>query len=889
MSALYRAALWLLPRDVRERHGGEMAVVFDQQIREAGRRGGTRAVIRILVMELGALARFAWRERRGAPPPRRVDDHSLSWPEGRTPVLASVAQDLRYAVRMLARSPGFTLVSVVTMALAIGANTAIFSVVNGVLLQPLPFHDPGRVMVFGQRTGGGDVLDSTTPGNVYDWMRGATAFESMAGFAPTERIVTWNDTAERVRGGLSVGNVFDVLGRQPAEGRALAVTDDDPAADPVIVLSHGMAQRLFGEGRALGQSLTVNAVPHTIVGVMPSDFAFLDYDYEYWIPARFDAAFRNNRDQYFLIGLGRLRPDTTIDQAQAQLNTLMDGIRREYPQYTQNATAAVVPAKEILLDGVETRMLMLMAAVSFVLLVACANLGNLQLARASTRRQEVAVRQALGAKPGRLVRQFLTESLLLAALGGLAGIALGSVLLRVLLTLLPDNLPRLKGVELDSTVLVFTAGISLLAGLLFGAFPALQLFSRATVDAVRDGARGSRRHRRLRTALVASELALALILLVGAGLLVRSFARLSDVPPGFQPERLLTFTATAPPAYRTGGERSQLFERTAAELETLPGVGSVTLTTTLPAAGRGVGAWFNLIDRPLPATETPPAVPYRIVRWNYFTSLGIPLLRGRDFTADDRISGVTGVIISESVARRFWPGEDPLGRRIYLGAPDNKIVSDAEIVGVVADVKQAGLDEERSEAVYIPHGVVAPWLSSLTFVIRTSTDPATMAGAVRELVKRIDPTMPLVRMRTMNEVLGRATAPARSSMLLVGLFALVALTLAIVGVFSVLSYTVNQQTTEIGIRMALGASSRNVTLLVLAQGMAPVIAGVALGTAGALALTRFMDTLLFGVTPTDPATFAAVSALLVGVAAVASYIPARRATRVDPVRALRQE
>jgi putative ABC transport system permease protein len=889
MTRFYRAALRVLPREVRDRHGAEMAAVFDQQVGEAGRSGRRAAVPRLLVKELAALVRFAWRERRAAPPPRRVDDRSLSWPEGRAPMFASIVQDLRYAVRMLATSPGFTLVSVVTMALAIGANTAIFSVVNGVLLQPLPFHDPGRVVIFGQRTDSGQALNSTSPGNIYDFMSGATAFESMAGFAPTERIVTWNGTAERIRGGLSVGNIFDVLGRQPAEGRALALTDDDPGASPVVVLSTGLARRLFGSASPIGQPLTINATPHTIVGVMPPDFAFLDYDYEYWLPARFDAAFQNNRDQYFLLGLARLRPDTTTDQAQAQLNTIMDAVRREYPQYTENATAGVVSAKEILLDGVETRMLLLMGAVAFVLLVACANLGNLQLARASTRRQEVAVRQALGARPGRLVRQFLTESVLLAVIGGLAGVVLGSALLGVLLTSLPDDLPRLKGVELDATVLGFTAGLAILAGLLFGAFPALQLLGPAPSDGVREGARGSRSHRRLRSVLVASELALALILLVGAGLLTQSFARLSTVPPGFQAERLLTFVATTPPTYRSGAERSALFERLAGELEALPGVADVTLTTTLPVAGRGTGAWFNIIDRPLPANETPPAVPYRIVRWNYFKALGVRVLRGRDFTADDRLGRSSSVVVSESVARRFWPNEDPLGRRIYLGAPDNRIVQDAEIVGIVADVKQAGLDEDRSEAVYIPHGAVAPWLTSLTFAVRTSTDPAAMASAVREQVKRIDPSIPIVRMSTMDDVIARATAPARSSMMLMGLFAVVALLLGIVGVFSVLSYTVTQQTTEIGIRMALGATGRNVTLLVLAQGMAPVAVGVLLGWAGALALTRFMDTLLFGITPTDPATFATVSALLAAVAAIASYIPARRATRVDPVRALRRE
>ena len=804
-------------------------------------------------------------------------------------MFASLSQDVRYAARMLRRAPGFTFVCVVTMALAIGANTAIFSVIHGVLLKALPYHDPDRIVVLGHHTDGGDSLDSTTPGNLYDWMRAATAFESIAGFTPTERIVTWNGNAERIRGGLSVGSIFEVLGRQPAQGRALAVADDEAAADPVVVLSAGLARRLFGGDAAIGRSVGINSVPHIVVGVMPPDFAFLDYDYEYWIPARFDAAFRNNRDQYFLAGVARLKPGVTIQQARAQLDTVMDAIRREYPQFTQNATAAVEPVKDILLDGVETRLVMLMGAVLFVLLIACANMGNLLLARASTRRREIAVRHALGARPGRLVRQMLTESVLLAAIGGVAGFALGSALLRFLLATLPDDLPRLKGVALEPGVLVFTAGVSLLSGVFFGAFPALQAASRAPMDAVREGSRGSAGNRFVRTALVASELALALMLLVGAGLLARSFARLLEVPPGFQSGRLLTFAVSIPAAtYKTAAQRLGFFEEAARQLEPLPGVQAVTMTTTLPVAGRGNGAWFNIVDRPLPPTQTPPGIPNRVVRANYFQAMGIPLLKGRRFTSHDGLEGSRAVIVSESVARRFWPDEEPLGKRIYMGAPDNRVVPDSEIVGVVADVKQTGLDEEMPEAVYVPHGLV-PVISNVTFAIRTSTDPSSLAPAVRSVMRRLDPGVPLVRMQTMDAILARATAPARSSMLLVGLFASVALALAVIGVFGVLSYTVNQQTTELGIRMALGASTRSVKLLVLTQGMLPVAAGVAIGVVGALGLTRFMDTLLFGVTPTDALTFALVSLLLVSVAALASYIPARRATRVDPVRVLRQE
>jgi putative ABC transport system permease protein len=892
MIAIYRAALHLLPRAVRERHGDQMAAVLADLLREARRRQGTRGVLRLLLSELVGLLWFACCEHRGRPSPPRIDERLFTWPlepEGRPEMLASLAQDIRYAARMLRRAPGFTLVAVVTMALAIGANTAIFSVVNSVLLRSLPFADPDEIVVLGHHTNGADALDSTTPGNLYDWMKSATAFQSIAGFSPTERIITSDGNAERIRGGLSIGSIFEVLGRQAAEGRTLSAADDEPGADPAVVLSARLARRLFAGRSAIGQSLGINSVPHTVVGVMPADFAFFDYDYQYWVPARFDAAFRNNRDQYFLAGVARLKPGVSVQQAEAQLDTVMDGIRREYPQFTQNATAAVAPMKEVLLDGIEARLFTLMGAVLFVLLIACANLANLLLARASTRRREVAVRHALGARPGRLVRQMLTESLLLALIGGAAGFALGAALLRVLVAMLPDTLPRIAGVALDGNVMLFTAGMSLASGVLFGLFPAMQLASRAPMEAVREGTRGSARSRWVRTTLVVSELALALMLLVGAGLLTRSFAHLLEVPPGFQTDRLLTFTASVPTAiYKTPVQRAAFFERAAAQIETLPGVRSVTMTTTLPVAGRGNGAWFNMLDRPWPATETPPGIPNRVVRSNYFQSLGIPLVRGRYFTRDDRLERTHAVIISESVARRFWPNEEALGRRIYMGTADNKVVPDSEIVGIVADVKQTGLDEERPEAVYAPLDLV-PAISGMTFAIRTSTDPASLVPDVRRVIRQLDPGVPLVRVQTMDAILARATAPARSSMVLVGLFAGVALTLAIIGVFGVLSYTVEQRTTELGIRMALGATARNVKLLVLGQSLLPVAAGMLIGLAGALALTRFMATLLFGVTPTDPVTFAAVSMLLGGIAAAASYIPARRATRVDPVVVLRRE
>jgi putative ABC transport system permease protein len=622
---------------------------------------------------------------------------------------------------------------------------------------------------------------------------------------------------------------------------------------------------------------------------MSPDFTFPDYDAQFWIPARFNAQFRGNRDQYFLQAVARLKADVTLEQARAQLDTVMDAIRRDYPQFTQNARGGVVPMKDLLVDNVRARLLTLMGAVVFILLIACANLGNLLLARASTRRREIAVRQALGARSGRLVRQMLTESIILAFAGGLAGLALGYALLDVLVTWLPQDLPRANEISLDLVVVGFTAAASLVSGVAFGLFPALQLVGRTPMHDVREGTRGSRHGGRIRGALVATEVALALILLAGAGLLVRSFNNLLEVDPGFSATRLLTFRVGVPTdVYETPQQRVTFFEELGERVRRLPGVHAAAMTSYLPVTGYGTGAWFNMLDKPVPPDRTPPGVAYRVVSADFFQTLGVPLLRGRLLTDADRADGMRAVVVSQAVAKRFWPNEDPLGKRIYLGAPDNRLFPDAEIVGIVGDVAQLSLEAGAGETVYGTHRLMPFW-STFTFAVRTAAEPASLTSAIRAQLREIDPTVPMFAVQTIDEVLARSRAPARSSMLLVGLFAALALVLAVIGVFGVLSYSVTQRTTELGIRMALGASARSVKLLVLGQGMFPVAAGVAVGIGGAFGLTRFMATLLFGVTPTDPVTFAAVGTLLAATAAMASYIPARRATRVDPVTVLRRE
>ena len=891
MTRLYRAALVLLPANVRERHGDQMARTFALLMRDARARRGWPGALWWAVSEFLALIRFAWCERRGRPRPLRIDER-LAWPAdppARGGGLSSVAQDLRYAVRGLARSPGIALVCLATMAVSIGANTAIFSVVNAVLLEPLPFEDPKRVVVVGHAAREGGDLATTTPGNYYDWQAQATAFERMAAFDYTARTVTWNGEADRVVGVSSAGSIFEVLGRRAAYGRTFSASEDRPGADPVVVLSLRMARRVFGRDDAVGRTLAIDGTTYSVIGVMPADFAFPDWDAEYWLPARMDEAFRGNRDQFFLLAVARLRPGVSVEQARAQVDTIMDGIRRRFPQETEDARAGLVIMRDLLVKDVRVRLLVLMGAVLFILLISCANLGNLLLARAATRRSEMAIRQSLGARPLRLVRQVVTESLLLAAAGGAAGLGLGWLLLGALVSWLPSDLPRAGGIGLDPAVLAFTAIVSLTAGLAFGLLPAWHAAGERAGTALQERSRGGLRSSRIRSALVTGEVALALMLLLGAGLLIRSFALLAEVRPGFRADRLLTFKlGLSTSVYRRATDRQAFFDAALERLRGLPGVREATMASTLPLSGRGVGAWFNILDRPVPPGRTPPSVPYRVIDPGYPRAMGIPLLRGRHLTRDDRAAGPRAVIVSESVARRFWPGEDPIGKSIYLGAPDNRLFPDAEIVGIAADVKQAGLDEGGPEAVYVPFRVMPYW-PEFSFALRTAGDPGALAPAVKRQIRALDPSVPASDLRSMDEIIATSAAPARSSMALIGLFAAVALLQALLGVFGVLAYTVSQRTTELGIRMALGASGRDVVGLVVSNGMRMVLAGIALGLAGGLAVTRSLRGLLFGVGPSDPVTFVAAPAVLAAVALLASGLAARRATRIDPVRALKTQ
>ena len=879
---VYRRVLaLLLPRRFRERFSHQMLAVFAELESEARQRAGHRGVVAALLSELPGLVRLAARERR-AERAERARLPNVAQRKGT--VLESLSQDIRFAARSLRRSPGFTLVATLTLALGVGANTAIFSVVDGVLLRPLPVRDPARLVAVGEQSvsaGPGNV-SVTSPANLYDWQRSARSVR-IAGFTSVSGTIMAHGEPQMLLGTQSIGGIMPLLGVAPMLGRLITEVDEEPTVPPAIVLSYETWRDLFGEDRdAIGKTITMNGTARTVVGVMAPGFSFLGGPSAFYSPARFDAKFRQNRDQYFIQVVGRLQPGSSLDRARAEMETVAARLRQDWPTFNTNLKILVLPLQETIVGGSRTQLMVLMGAVAFVLLIACANLGNLLLARASGRRREIAVRQALGAGVGRVARQLLTESLLLALVGGALGLIVGKLFLDLLLAAQTiTNLPRSDEIALDGRVLAFTFGVSLLAGVLFGSVPAWQLSRASSTSALREGAKGSDSQQWARSVLVVSEIALAMILLTGAGLLLRSFALLQRVDTGVRQDHVLTFNVRLPRDDRT------FFPRSIERLRTLPGVRSAALVSQLPVTGRGIGAWFNRIDRPFPAGTNPTGEAYRVVTPGYFETMGISLRGGRGIEATDTRDAPV-VVVNEALVRKYYRGEDPLGKPIYLGAPDNRLFREAPIVGVVSDTRDAGLGSDPLPTVYIPLAVMSGW-PSFSYVLRTQQEPGAIIAAARGAMRELDPTLPVRNVESMDDVVSTAVAPARWSTTLLGVFAGVALVIAVLGVFGVLSFVVTQRTRELGIRIALGAAPAQVRRLVVARGFALVLAGVAVGIVGAVVLTRFMGALLFGVTPTDPVTYGAVAALLVGAALLASYLPARRATRVDPILALRAE
>jgi putative ABC transport system permease protein len=793
-------------------------------------------------------------------------------------------QDLRFAVRMLIKQPLFTLIAVFTLALGIGANTAIFSVVNAVLLRPLPYSEPERLLTTRYNQSALDVADTKAQ---------TQAFSDIGGIVVQALDYTDSGEPVQVQTGMVTGGYFNTLGIQPVLGRSISYEEDKQGGERVIVLSYSFWQKHFGgEKNVLGEAISLSGNSYTIIGVMPADFKSPRENPEIWAPVQVaNPLAAQARGVHFLSTYCRLQKDVTAEQAAAEMTIIDEWLATHYPEENKNRRTLLLPLQERVVGGVRSTLFILFGAVSLVLLIACANFANLMLTRAASRQQELIIRTALGAGRGRLVRQLLTESALLAFLGGIAGLFLAWGGLNLLVALKPANLPRLDSISLDWRVLLFTLGLSLFTGLLFGLIPALNASKPNLNEALKEGGRSSTaggRRNRLRNILVVSELALALVLLIGAGLLIKSLFLLRDVKTGFNSENLLTMRLELPEArYKEIAKQIQFRNSVIESVNSLPGV-QTAMISELPLSGNRLNHNFVIDGRPPMAPGSEPDIETRSISHDYFKTMGIPLRNGRDFTAQDR-QGTTFVgVINESAVHEFFPDENPIGARLRWarGSKDAWIT----IVGVVGDIKHYGLGLPEQSAVYTLYEQQdQPWKRWMYLTVRTQSDTAALTNAVKEKIRSIDNQLPASQVRLMNEVMAESLATQRFNMFLLGIFAMVALLLAVVGIYGVISYSVSQRTHELGIRLALGAQTRDVLSLILIQGLKLAVTGVALGLIAAFAVTRVMETLLFGVSATDPLTFAGIALLLASVALLACFFPARRAAKTDPIIALRYE
>lgn len=811
----------------------------------------------------------------------------------RTNVVTDLWQDLSYGVRMLRRNPGFTIVAVVALALGIGANSAIFSVVNTVLLRPLPYKDSDRlVMVWEDASKHGFPRDTPAAANYIDWRNQNQVFEGMAAIANESFNLTNVGDPERIEGRRVSANVFGLLGVEPAMGRGFTPEEDQPGTNRVVILSHGLWQRRFGSDvNMVGKTITLNGVGHTVVGVMPAWFEFPTKEDELWVPIAFSSQQAASRGNHYLQVVARLKPGIGLSQAQAEMNTIAARLQQQYPEQNTDLGAVVVPLHEQVVGDIKAALLILLGAVGLVLLISCANVANLLLARAAVRQKEIALRVALGANRWRLVRQFLTESVLLALLGGSLGLGLSIVGVKLMTGFIPNHISQLKAISLDVPVLGFTILVSMLTGLIFGLVPALQASVFNPNETLKEGGRDSSsgsRGNRIRGLLVISEVAISLVLLIGAGLLINSFIRLRNVDPGFRSDGLLTMKVVLPQLkYPDQDRRSAFYTDVVRRVEALPGVKSAAVTTNLPLYDQGNSIGITIEGRPAPAPGQKLIIATRVISPKYFQTMGIPVLQGRSFGVQETAPLPGLVVISETMARRYWPGQEPVGKRLCPGTPESP--DDwFQIIGVVKDVHQFELTAEPKPQMYLSYHQVG-FFEPRDLVVSTTVEPLSLAATVRKAVWEIDKDQPVSNIRTMNDIAAESVARQRFSMLLLGIFAGVALLLAAVGIYGVMSYSVTQRRNEIGIRMALGAQKSDVLKLTVGQGLKLVLIGVGCGLVGAFMLTRLMSSLLFGVGATDSRTFISISVILVSVALLASYIPARRATKVDPLTALRYE
>ncbi len=802
--------------------------------------------------------------------------------------MRTALQDLRYGLRMLRQKPGFTMVAVIALAIGIGANTAIFSAVNAILLRPLPYDAPDRlVYIWDSNPSIGFPRFSSSALNFSDWRRQSKSFEYLCALLSWNLNMTGRGEPERLQGARASADIFPMLGVKPLLGRTFLPEEDQAGKNRVVLLSEVLWQRRFGADRnVIGQAITLNGESYTIIGIIPPEFRVPNQS-ELWIPAALDEL-QLRRGNHLLGVMARLKPDVTIEQAQTEMSGIARNLELQYPDTNKGWGVRIVPLSEAVIgDTIKPALWVLLAAVGFLLLIASANVANLLLARAATRQREIAIRTALGASRWRVFRQLLTESILLALVGGVLGLLIGVWGIDLLTSLNPDRIPRVEEIGIDRQVLGFTLLVSVLTGIIFGLAPALQGSKPDLNESLKEGGKGtvtSRRGNRMRSLLVVSEIALSLVLLVGAGLMVRSFARLQQVRLGFNPENLLTMAISLPQAkYSEANQREAFYRSLLERVATLPGVQSTAVIDPLPLAGDTVWEFF-IEGRPLGPSNQGYNTNFRRCSPDYFRTMGMTLLKGRHFTEQDTPQSEQVAIINETMARQFFSNEDPLGKRISFSGLEGPWHT---IVGVVVDVRHAALNAEVGLELYRPFAQSPNMTTSL--VVRSALDANSIAGAIRKEVQNLDPDQPVYSVRPMEQIIANTIAPQRTNTLLLGVFAVIALLMAAVGIYSVMAYTVTQRTHEIGVRMALGARRGDVLRLVVKQGLVLAVAGVGIGLTASFTLTRMMKSLLFGVSAGDPVTFGLIALLLIFVALLACIVPARRAAKVDPIVALRYE
>ena len=880
---IYGAALVVCPRALRERYGAEMRATFADRCRDAA-PGGTGPLLRAFAGELGDLALASVAARRSAPP----SIAPVSPP--RRSVVRSIGQDIAYAARMLRRQPGFTAVAVLTLALGIGANTAVFTVVNGVLLRPLPYADPDRLvlLLYGRP---GRISQWLSPLNYRDFVGQSAAFQDAAAYTPVTGNLTGTGDPERIDGASVSWNFFNVLGVAMREGRGFVEAEGSGDGD-VVVIGDGLWRRRFGGQTGLiGTVIRLDGRPRTIVGIAPGGVA-LPAKAEFWRPLIFtprDLAPRSRGAQW-ISAVARIEAGSDVPRATAALQTVAARLAAEYEPINGGTTALAVPLHQRMVQNVRQTLLVLLGAAGFGLLIACVHVANLLLARAQSRTREVAVRAALGAGRGRLIAQFLSEAVLLGLLGGAAGLAAAYWCTRALVALAPASIPRLPEVAIDLRVLAFTLAVAVGTSVLFGLMPALSASGGAVARFIGTAGRGAvgAGPSRPRRALVVCEMALAVMLLVGAGLLIRSYVRLQQVSPGFDPEGIITFNLSLPEAKYSSTSSVAAFTATLlARLRAEPGVETAAAVFGLPFGELSASTSFRNPSKP----DTPdgPLAGMRIVSPDYFKTMRVPLVAGRLFDQRDDDAAAEVVLINQQAARRYFSGENPLGQQVRVGVSLAREArsNNKTIVGIVGDVKYGRLDADTPPEIYLPYAQHA--VDEFTVAVRTTGDPMAFAPALRRDVAAIDRELPIARIEPMTAVVGASVAERRFTMLLLSAFAAVAVALAAIGIYGVLAYLVSQRTQEIGVRLAIGAAPGDVARLFLREGARLTGIGLAAGFAGAAAATRVLSALLFGVTATDPATFGAVAGALALVALAAAYFPARRASRVDPMTALRTD